>query len=122
MAKYEARLKLDELVAIDVHTHANISSRVPRDPCSIIFDEAMAKHFKSAPHPTIPEAARYYRARNMAAVIFTVDCEAQMGHLRIANEEVAEVAADHADTLIPFASIDPARGKMGAREARRLIA
>jgi len=121
MAKYAARLKLDELVAIDVHTHANISSRAPRDPCSIIFDEAMAKHFKSAPHPTIPEAAQYYRARNMAAVIFTVDGESQMGHLRIANEEVAEVAAEHADTLIPFASIDPAKGKMGAREARRLI-
>jgi uncharacterized protein len=121
MAKYQARLKLDELVAIDVHTHANISSRAPRDPCSIIFDEAMAKHFKSAPHPTIPEAAQYYRERKMAAVIFTVDSEAEMGHLRIANEEVAEVAAEHADALIPFASIDPARGKMGAREARRLI-
>jgi predicted TIM-barrel fold metal-dependent hydrolase len=121
MAKYQARLKLDELVAIDVHTHANISSRAPRDPCSVIFDEAMAKHFKSAPHPTIPEAAHYYRERKMAAVIFTVDSEAEMGHLRIANEEVAEVAAEHADALIPFASIDPARGKMGAREARRLI-
>jgi predicted TIM-barrel fold metal-dependent hydrolase len=121
MGRYSARLKLNELVAIDVHTHANISMRAPRDPCSIIFDEAMAKHFKSAPHPTIPETAQYYRERKMAAVIFTVDGEAQMGHLRIANEEVAEVAAEHADALIPFASIDPARGKMGAREARRLI-
>jgi predicted TIM-barrel fold metal-dependent hydrolase len=122
MAKYCSRLKLDELVAIDVHTHANISTRVARDPCSIIFDEAMAKHFKAAPHPTIPEAAQYYRERKMAAVIFTVDSESQMGHQRIANEEVAEVAAENADVLIPFASIDPARGKMGAREARRLIA
>jgi predicted TIM-barrel fold metal-dependent hydrolase len=114
-------LKLDELVAIDVHTHANVSMRSPRDPCSVVFDEAMAKHYKSAPPPTIPEAAQYYRERKMAAVIFTIDGEAQMGHLRIANEEVAEVAAEHADALIPFASIDPARGKMGAREARRLI-
>jgi uncharacterized protein len=122
MAKYQARLKLDELVAIDVHTHANVSMRAPPDPCSVIFDEAMAKHYKSAAPPTIPEAAEYYRARKMAAVIFTIDAEAQMGHIRIANEEVAEVAAEHADTLIPFASIDPARGKMGAREARRLIA
>jgi predicted TIM-barrel fold metal-dependent hydrolase len=122
MAKYHARLKLDELVAIDVHTHANVSMRAPRDPCAVIFDEAMAKHYKSAAPPTIPEAAEYYRARKMAAVIFTIDAEAQMGHIRIANEEVAEVAAEYADTLIPFASIDPARGKMGAREARRLIA
>src|ERR1700722_3313789 len=121
MSKYQSKLNLDKLVAIDVHTHANISQRQPRDPCSIIFDEAMAKYFKSAPLPTIPEVAQYYRERHMAAVIFTVDNEAEMGHTRIANEEVAEVAAENADALIPFASIDPARGKMGAREARRLI-
>jgi uncharacterized protein len=121
MAKYQAKLKLDEILAIDVHTHANISQRQPRDPCSIIFDEAMAKYFKSSVPPTIPEVAQYYRERKLAAVIFTVDNEAEMGHTRIANEEVAEVAAEHSDVLIPFASIDPAKGKMGAREARRLI-
>jgi|HubBroStandDraft_5_1064220.scaffolds.fasta_scaffold15779_4 predicted TIM-barrel fold metal-dependent hydrolase len=121
MAKYQAKLNLDKLIAIDIHTHANLSQRQPRDPCSIIFDEAMAKYFKSAVPPTIPEVAQYYRERNIGAVIFPVDCEAEMGHTRIANEEVAEVAAEHADVLIPFASIDPAKGKMGAREARRLI-
>src|ERR1700704_3976018 len=121
MSKYESRLNVEQLVAIDVHTHANISTRAPRDPCSIIFDEAMAKYFKSAVPPTIPEVAQYYRERNIAAVIFPVDCEAEMGHTRIANEEVAETAAENADVLIPFASIDPAKGKMGAREARRLI-
>ena len=57
----------------------------------------------------------------MAAVIFTVDSESEIGIWRIANEEVAELAAENADVLIPFASIDPARGKMGQREARRLI-
>jgi predicted TIM-barrel fold metal-dependent hydrolase len=121
MSKYQSKLNLDQLVAIDVHTHANISTRQPRDPCSVIFDEAMAKYFKSLPPPTIPEVAQYYRERHMAAVIFTVDNEAEMGHTRIANEEVAEVAAENADVLIPFASIDPAKGKLGAREARRLI-
>ncbi len=122
MAKYQSRLNLAEIAAIDIHTHANISSRAPRDPCSVIFDEAMAKYFKSAVPPTIPEVAQYYRERKLAAVIFPVDSEAEMGHWRIANEEVAEVAAEHADALIPFASIDPAKGRMGAREARRLIA
>src|SRR6266403_5547788 len=121
MSKYESRLNLEQLVAIDVHTHAIISTRAPRVSCSVIFDEAMAKYFKSAVPPTIPEVAQYYRERKMAAVIFTVDNEAEMGHTRIANEEVAEVAAENADVLIPFASIDPAKGKMGAREARRLI-
>jgi predicted TIM-barrel fold metal-dependent hydrolase len=121
MAKYQPALKLADLVAIDVHTHANVSSRQPRDPYSIQFDEAMAKYFKSRQPPTIPELAQYYRERKLAAVIFTVDTESEVGHWRIANEEVAEVAAEHNDVLIPFASIDPAKGKMGAREARRLI-
>jgi predicted TIM-barrel fold metal-dependent hydrolase len=86
-----------------------------------VFDEAMAKYFKEAGRPTIPHVAQYYRERKMAAVIFTVDSEAEIGVWRIANEEVAELAAEHADVLIPFASIDPARGKMGVRQARRLI-
>jgi predicted TIM-barrel fold metal-dependent hydrolase len=121
MAKYQPALKLSELVAIDVHTHANVSQRQPRDPCSIQFDEAMAKYFKSRLPPTIPELAQYYRERKLAAVIFTVDSESEIGHTRIANEEVAEMAAEHNDVLIPFASIDPAKGRLGAREARRLI-
>jgi uncharacterized protein len=121
MSKYVPHLNLAELVAIDVHTHAEMSSRAPRDPCSIIFDEAMAKYFREAARPTIPEVAQYYRERKMAAVIFPVDSEAAMGTWRIANEEVAELAAENSDALIPFASIDPAKGKMGAREARKLI-
>jgi len=120
--KYSPRINTAEITALDIHTHANLSQRQPRDPCSIIFDEAMAKYFKSGQLPTIPEIAQYYRERKMAAVIFTIDGESEMGHIRIANEEVAEVAAEHADVLIPFASVDPARGKMGAREARRMIA
>jgi hypothetical protein len=123
MSRYEYGLDVGKLVAIDVHTHANVSGRDPPDPCSVLLDEQMAKYFKSGKpkFPTIPEVADYYRARKMAAVIFTVDAEARAGIARIANEEVAEVAAEHNDALIPFASIDPAKGKMGAREARRLI-
>jgi hypothetical protein len=121
MAKYECRVDLDAIEAIDIHTHAEISGRQPRDPCSILFDEQMAKYFKTMTRPTIPEVAQYYRERKMAAVIFPVDSESEMGHWRIPNEEVAEVAHEHADALIPFASIDPHKGKMGVREARRLI-
>lgn len=122
-SKYQPNIDLDSLVAIDIHTHAKISGRAPRDPCSILLDEAMAKYFKTNPDamPSIPETAQYFRERKMAAVIFPVDSEAERGLARIANEEVAEVAAEHNDVLIPFASIDPAKGKMGAREARRLI-
>ncbi len=58
----------------------------------------------------------------MACVVFTVDAEAATGIPGVPNEEVAQAAADNPDVLIPFASIDPARGKAGVREARRLVA
>jgi hypothetical protein len=58
----------------------------------------------------------------MLAVVFTVDDEAGMGRARISNDEVLEVATANPDVLIPFASIDPHKGKLGVREAKRLIA
>jgi uncharacterized protein len=58
----------------------------------------------------------------MLAVVFTVDDEAGMGRARISNDEVIAAAEANADVLIPFASIDPHKGKLGGREARRLIA
>ena len=121
MARYEPKIDLDKIVAIDIHTHAQKSGVQPRDPCSVLFDEQMAKYFKSMAQPTTAEVAQYFRERNMAAVIFPVDSESEMGHWRIPNEEVAEVAAQNADVLIPFASIDPHKGKLGVREARKLI-
>ncbi len=114
---------LNQVVAIDIHTHATVSTRNAPDEVAIAFDAAMQAYFKEKmPRPTIAETADYYRQRNMMAVIFTVDSERANGQVRISNEEVAEEAAEHQDVLIPFASIDPLRGKMGAREARRLIA
>lgn len=113
---------LDDIVAIDMHIHANVSTRNPPDEVAIAFDTAMDAYFKQPmKRPTIDETATYYRERRMMAVIFTVDSERETGQARITNEEVAEDAARHRDVLIPFASIDPLRGKMGAREARRLI-
>jgi len=115
-------VKLDELVAIDVHTHAEVSTRVLPDEGARELDEAKGRYFKYVPqHPTIPQMAAYYRERKMAFVVFAVDHEKGLGLKRISNEEVAEAAAEHADVAIPFASIDPGRGKMGVREARRLI-
>ena len=63
MARYAANLHLEQLVAIDVHTHANISGRAPRDPCAHAFDEAMAKYFRSGTPPAIAEVGQYYRER-----------------------------------------------------------
>jgi len=115
-------VNVDELVAIDIHTHAEVSTRMLPDEAAKELDEAKGRYFKYVPqHPTIAQMAAYYRERKMGFVVFTVDHERGLGLKRISNEEVAESAAEHADVAIPFASIDPARGKLGVREARRLI-
>ena len=115
-------MNVNELVAIDIHTHAE-------EPCGTHPDDgyddlqaAMAVYFNQPNNrPTIEETASYYRERKIGAVIFPVDAERETGYRRYPNEEVAEKAAANSDVLIPFASIDPAKGKTGAREARRLI-
>ncbi|GLW67094.1 4-hydroxyphenyl-beta-ketoacyl-CoA hydrolase [Actinomadura rubrobrunea] len=115
-------MNVDELVAIDVHTHAEISADGHASlPPELM--EASEKYFGAHGHrqPTVDEMAAYYRERKMAAVVFTVDAEHATGHPPIPNEEVAEACARHSDTLIPFASIDPWRGKAGVRMARRLV-
>jgi uncharacterized protein len=115
-------IDLNAITAIDIHTHAD-------GPCGTDAYEdaaetraAMKKYFKTEwDVKTIPEIADYYRQRKIAAVIFTVDSEAATGKRRYSNEEVARLVAENADILIPFASIDPAKGMLGVREARRLI-
>jgi len=117
-------IDLAKIRAIDFHTHAE-------EPCGCHADDGyddlqttMAKYF-GAPWthpPTVVETAAHYRKQNIAAVIFPVDAERETGYRRYRNEEVAALAAENADVLIPFASIDPHKGKLGAREARRLIA
>jgi predicted TIM-barrel fold metal-dependent hydrolase len=115
-------MNVDALVAIDIHTHAEVSTRMLPDEAEAEALEARGRYFRyEVKHPTIAQMAQYYRERKMGFVVFTVDHERGMGIKRISNEEVAESAAEHADVAIPFASIDPARGKMGVREARRLI-
>jgi hypothetical protein len=114
-------LDLDTLDAIDVHAHVEVDGHghlsLPDE-----FVEASSKYF-AAEHraPTLAETAAYYRERRMAAVVFTVDTEAATGHSALSNEEIADAAAEHSDALIPFASVDPAKGHAGARTFRALV-
>lgn len=114
---------ISKVRAIDFHTHAE-------EPCGCHTDDGyddlqatMAKYFRApwSHPPTIQDTAKHYREQNIAAVIFPVDAERETGYRRYKNEEVAEIAAENDDILIPFASIDPHKGKMGVREARRLM-
>ena len=116
------RIDLDRLVAVDVHTHVHRSVAAP---ATAVDEEvaALASYFRTdAVSYTVDELAAYYRERNMAAVTFIVDVmDRPDDPARPTNEEVATRAAANADVVIPFASIDPARGAAGVREARRLI-
>ncbi len=115
-------LDVDNLVAIDVHTHAERNAGAPQDPVTAELLDAAAEYFGGSPaQPTAQEVADYYRERRMAAVIFNVDDEAGMGRRRLGNDEVLAVAEANPDVLIPFASVDPHKGKLGVREARELI-
>jgi uncharacterized protein len=109
--------------AIDFHTHAEEACGCHHDDGYDDLQAKMGKYF-GAPWehpPTIPETAAHYREQNIAAVIFNVDSEKETGYRRYDNEKIAELCVENDDVLIPFASIDPHKGKMGAREARRLI-
>jgi uncharacterized protein len=102
-------MQTQDLIAIDVHTHAEVSCWNPFDAYGEEYDRAADKYFGSNRRPTIAETIAHYR-------------EIKVGLRRIPNEEICEAAAENADMMIAFASIDPHKGKMGAREARRLIA
>ena len=115
-------MDLAALDAIDVHVHVEQDSH----GCYALDQElldASAKYFRADQDrtPTLAAIAEYYRARRTAAVVFTVDAPAGTGHPPISSEEIADQAAEHADVLIPFASVDPHAGKAAVSRARRLV-
>jgi predicted TIM-barrel fold metal-dependent hydrolase len=114
-------MKIDELIAIDVHTHAEVSCRQEYDEAQRPFDDAASRYFKADKRKTIAETVAYYRERKIGLVMFTVDSEFEMGVKRIPNQEVVDAARENSDMMIAFASIDPHKGRMGVREAKRLI-
>jgi len=111
---------LKNLVAIDIHTHA-WKSALQVDDKPTEQEAAMGRYFRYQPqHQTVPEMAGLYRKLKMAFVVFTVDSPREVR--KITNEEIAELAHQHSDVAIPFASINPHRGAEGVAAARRLIA
>ena len=116
-------MDLSALTAIDVHTHVEQDGH----GCFALDQElldASAKYFRAGQDrtPTVTAIAEHYRARNMAAVVFTVEAPAATGHPALSSEEIADAAAEHADVLIPFGSVDPHAGKAAVRRARALVA
>ncbi|MBS1882945.1 MAG: amidohydrolase [Actinobacteria bacterium] len=113
-------IDVNAITAIDIHTHAELSAK-GEDGLTAELRGAVSDYFGDAPTPTAVDVAEYYRERRMAAVIFPVDAESVTGKPGVPNEEVAAVAAANPDVLIPFASLDPAKGRRAADEVRRLV-
>ncbi|MEQ3549587.1 amidohydrolase family protein [Pseudonocardia nematodicida] len=113
-------MDIDRLTAIDVHTH--VLASVTEEERSGVDSTALAGRFGTIPELTVPELAAHYREREMAAVVFTVDSATRTGRPpRVSNDEIADLSAEHSDVLIPFGSVDPHRGEVAIRQARRLI-
>jgi len=109
-------MNTNDLIAIDVHVH--LETELDDNEAN----EAAKKYFgNSGVGHNRHELADYYRSRKIGCVIFTVD-ERLTGRPPIPNDEVAAFAAENADIMFAFASVDPTRGKEAVDEAKRLIA
>ena len=107
-------IDIETLAAFDVHVHLEHTGE------STEADRKAAEYFKGGAARDAASLADYYRSRRMACVVFTVD-ETLSGMPRLTNDEVVAFAQANPDIVIPFASINPARGADGVREARRLV-
>ena len=109
------------LTAIDVHVHVHASVR--GKPVNEQYMKDMSAYFRTeSKAANVHQIAEYYRERRMAAVVFGVDnIRSPRNDDQPSNEEIAELAAEYRDVLIPFASVDPARGRDGVARAKRLI-
>ncbi|MGN6445256.1 amidohydrolase family protein [Amnibacterium sp.] len=118
---YTPAVDVEALQAIDTHVHveADAHGHASLPPA---MAEAAQRYFRAdGVTPDIAGIAAYYRERRMAAVVFTVDARTQLGHDPIPSVDVVEQAADHADVLVPFASVDPRRGPAAVDELRALV-
>jgi predicted TIM-barrel fold metal-dependent hydrolase len=112
-------IDLSRIRAIDTHVHISVddSGHYGASPQQ---REAMATYFGiSEPAKTVDETEEYFRERDMAAVVFTVDSTTNTGHRPNSIDDIAAGAARNADTLIAFGSVDPLQGEAAVEEARR---
>ena len=115
-------MEMASLTAIDVHVHVEGDGHGHYSMDDELLS-ASAKYFKTGDErtPAVEHIAAFYRERQMAAVVFTVDATTATGHPALSSEEIADRAAEHADVLIPFGSVDPLVPDEAVRRARRLV-
>jgi len=122
MSRYEPRIDLGAISAIDVHVHVEADDHGHLSLDEELMD-ASAAYFRGSESrtPTVADLAARYREAGMAAVVFTVDATTATGHPALRSEDIAEQAAEHADVLVPFGSVDPHQGADAVRRARTLV-
>ncbi|MEV0718285.1 amidohydrolase family protein [Asanoa sp. NPDC050611] len=118
---YQPAIDLAAVTAIDMHVHIEVDAHghasLPEP-----LEAAASRYFRTdGPRPAVDAVAHYYRERRMAAVVFTVDARTQLAHTPLSSVDIARAAADHADVLIPFGSVDPRTGEAALDLAARLV-
>lgn len=116
-------IDLATVKAIDTHVHIE-SDGHGHFALDQELSDASAVYFRGDHDraPSVPQVAEYYRERQIAAVVFTVDAHTALGHPALSSEAIIAAAADHDDVLIPFASVDPHDGASAAARLRDLAA
>jgi predicted TIM-barrel fold metal-dependent hydrolase len=118
---YTPAIDVDRLEAVDVHVHVEVGSD-GHSSLPPALAEAASRYFRTdGVTPDLAGIASYYRERRMAAVVFTVDARTQLGHDPIPSADIIDQAADQADVLLPFASVDPRLGEAAFDLLRALV-
>jgi predicted TIM-barrel fold metal-dependent hydrolase len=116
-------IDLEAVRAIDTHVHIETDGHGNHALDAELLDASTA-YFRSGAEraPTVDQIAGYYRERQLAAVVFTVDAHTATGHPALSGMDILEQAARHADVLVPFASVDPHDGADAVALLRDLAA
>ena len=69
------------LIAIDTHTHLEVSCRNTFDSYGEEYDRAADKYFRSSKRPTMAESLAFYREHHEADLLLAVERE-RLGHRR----------------------------------------
>lgn len=118
---YKPEINVARVTAIDTHVHIEQDEHGHASlPAALA--EAAASYFKASEATAdLASVAAYYRELGIAAVVFSVDARTNLRHQPVSSETLIDQASDHADVLIPFASVDPLRGQAAVEQLRALV-
>lgn len=106
-----------EIQAIDIHTHPQTEEFLAAMGAR---RKQMGEHFGKEREPvSFDEQAEMFQSRQMMAVLLNSDEETITGVPGAPNDLIGEAAKKHPDVFIPFAGIDPWKGRLASEEIRR---